>query len=158
MLARRPGASTTDLAATFDVVTLRPATDRSGHTRAVGHDISGSQRLNPLNRSLGRWRGEDGFTLSELILVSVFVVGLIFVAVNAARGIEDGNRRSNCQTELRNLKMAVAEQHAETGTYPESVEDLVEAGTVEREAVDSWALVSESPGEPPDYVPVAGRC
>lgn len=90
--------------------------------------------------------------------MSVFVVGLIVIAVNSARGIEDENRRSNCQTELRNLKMAVAEAHAETGRYPESIEALVSAGKVELGDVDAWELRFESPDRAPDYRPVAGRC
>ncbi len=106
-----------------------------------------------------RWRDEGGFTISELLLVSVFVVGLIVVAVNSARGIEAENQRSNCQTELRNLKMAVAELHAERGSYPTSVADVVAAGKVDMEDVDSWVLTPPEEGASlPGYRPVAGRC
>lgn len=106
----------------------------------------------------GRWRGEGGFTISELVLVSIFVVGLIVVAITSARGIEATNRRSNCQTELRNLKMAVADMHAERGRYPESVAEVVESGKVEQEDVDSWRLRSNGTDQAPDYASVAGRC
>jgi Tfp pilus assembly protein PilE len=114
--------------------------------------------VHPRSGSVTRWRGEGGFTISELILVSVFVVGLIFVAVRSAQGIEDQNRHSNCQTELRNLKMAVAEVHAERGNYPQTVDEVVSAGKVESDDVDSWVLVGKGPDEEPDYRPVAGLC
>lgn len=105
-----------------------------------------------------RWRSEAGFTLSELLLVAVFVIGLVMVAISSARGIEAENRKSNCQTELRNLKMAVAEYHAERGTYPGSLAEVVSAGKAEMAAVDSWAIDTGGGTEPPDYRPVLGRC
>lgn len=95
--------------------------------------------------------------MSELLLVSVFVIGLLVVAVNSARGIEAQNRRSNCQTELRNLKMAVAEIHAERGSYPTSLEEVVSLGNVELEDVDSHVLRSEGPDQAPEYLPT-GQC
>ncbi len=105
-----------------------------------------------------RLRSERGFTLSELVLVTVFVLGLVFIAVTSARGIEETNRRSNCQTELRNLKMAVGEYHAERQVYPGSVADLVSAGKAKMSEVDDWVIEPGDDGGPPDYRPVFGRC
>jgi competence protein ComGC len=106
----------------------------------------------------GRWRAEGGFTLSELLLVSVFVVGLVLIAVNSAHDISADTRQSNCQTELRNLKMAVAEYHAARGSYPASVAEVLAAGTVEAEGVDSWSITGGGGTEPPTYRPDLARC
>jgi Tfp pilus assembly protein PilE len=103
-------------------------------------------------------RSEAGFTVSEFILVAVFVVGLIMVAVTSADGIESENRRSNCQTELRNLKMAVAEIHAERGRFPQSLAEVVSAGKAELEDIDAWELIADEGGEEPGYRPVTGSC
>lgn len=106
----------------------------------------------------GRWRGEGGFTMSELVLVAVFVVGLIVVAITSARGIEAENRKSNCQTELRNLKIAVAEYHAERASYPTSVAEVVSAGKAEMGDVESWRIEAGGGQERPEYRPVGGTC
>jgi Tfp pilus assembly protein PilE len=106
----------------------------------------------------GRWHGQGGFTLSELLLVSVFVVGLVLIAVNSAHDIAADTRQSNCQTELRNLKMAVAEYHASRGTYPSTVADVLAAGTVEPGEVDSWSITGGGGAEPPTYRPDLARC
>lgn len=95
--------------------------------------------------------------MSELLLVSVFVIGLIVVAVNSAQGIQAENRRSNCQTELRNLKMAVAEIHASEGSYPSSLDEVIRSSDVELEDVDAYELRSDGSDQPPEYVPT-GQC
>lgn len=136
----------------------RPRCDRTGWQAAATVAVVTTRSATSVSGAISRWRGEGGFTLSELILVSVFVVGLIVVAINSAQGIEDQNRHSNCQTELRNLKMAVAEVHAERGSYPETLDDLAAAGKVDLDDVDAWELNSNGPDEAPDYKPVAGRC
>lgn len=105
-----------------------------------------------------RLRSECGFTLSELLLVAVFVIGLMVIAVTSAQGIESTNRRSNCQTELRNLKMAVGEYYAERQVYPGSVADVVSAGKAEMSEVDDWVIEPGAGDAPPDYRPVFGRC
>ena len=53
-----------------------------------------------------RWRGQGGFTLSELALVLVVVVGLLVVATVSVRNIRAETSTSNCQTDLRTLKLA----------------------------------------------------
>ena len=105
-----------------------------------------------------RWHGEAGFTLSELLLVSVFVVGLVLVAVTSARNIEADTSRSNCETELRNLKMAVAQYQSKRDRYPSSIEDLVRAGVVDAEAVDRWIVTGGGGDQPPTYRPDLTRC
>ena len=105
-----------------------------------------------------RFGDEAGFTLSELLLVAVFVVGLISVGFWAANGIVAENRRSNCQTELRNLKMVVGEHHARTGSYPASIDEMVEASEVVEADVDSWEITGGGGEEMPRYQPVLGRC
>lgn len=111
-----------------------------------------------MSNGRARWRGESGFTLSELLLVSVFVVGLVVIAVTSARNIAADTRQSNCQTELRNLKMAVAEFHAARGAYPTSVTELVAADQVALDDVDSWSITGGGGAGPPTYRPDLSKC
>ena len=101
--------------------------------------------------------GESGFTVSELLLVAVFIVGLLVVALNSANGIERDNRVSDCQTELRNLKLAVAQYEAAKGSFPAEVSTVVDAGFAERNAVDGWKISKGGGVDAPTYVPT-GSC
>ena len=103
-----------------------------------------------------RRRGESGFTVSELLLVAVFIVGLLVVALNSANGIVRDNRVSDCQTELRNLKLAVAQYEAAKGSFPTEVSVVVEAGFAEQNAVDGWKFAKGGGRTAPTYVPTGG--
>lgn len=102
--------------------------------------------------------GQDGFTVAEFLLVAVFVVGLIMVAVTSAQNIAADTRQANCQTELRNLKMAVADYNSDHGRYPTSVHQVVAAGLVSADDVDSWTITSGGGQIAPVYRPVLARC
>ena len=104
-----------------------------------------------------RRRGESGFTVSELLLVGVFIVGLLVVALNSASGIERDNRVSDCQTELRNLKLAVAQYEAAKGSFPTEVSVVVDAGFAEPNAVEGWKFDKGGGRTAPTYVPT-GSC
>jgi Tfp pilus assembly protein PilE len=105
-----------------------------------------------------RLRDERGFTLSEFLLVAVFVVGLVAVALSGVRGIHDANARSDCQTELRSLKLAVERYHAHSGTYPENWGQLISSKFVERPG-PNWTFEPAGADKAPDYVPVGfPRC
>ena len=96
--------------------------------------------------------------MSELLLVSVFVVGLVMIAVTSARAIQSDTRQSNCETELRNLKMAVADFHSDRGSYPTSVAEVVAAGKVEADEVSRWSISDGGVDQPPVYRPDVARC
>ncbi|MEZ5177161.1 MAG: hypothetical protein R2746_02475 [Acidimicrobiales bacterium] len=112
--------------------------------------------MGPWTRS--RRRGEQGFTLSELLLVVVFVVGLLVVAYSAASGIRDQTATSDCQTQLRTLKMAAAEYQARRGAFPPDKETLVVEELVERSEVDRWDLSSTGGAAPPTYEALDASC
>ncbi len=105
-----------------------------------------------------RRRQPDGFTISEFLLVAVFVVGLLLVAYNAARGIRNETATSDCQTQLRTLKMAAAEFQARNEVFPPDKRTLVVEELVDPSDVDQWDL-SWSQGDPaPTYRAVGDAC
>lgn len=105
-----------------------------------------------------RRRGESGFTVSELVLVAVFVVGLLVVALSSASGIKRDTRISDCQSELRNLKLAVAQYEAAKGSFPTAVRVVVRAGYAEPDAVAGWDITGGGGDAEPTYAPASGRC
>ena len=101
---------------------------------------------------------QRGFALSELLLVVVFATGLLLVAYVAARGISDSTADSDCQTQLRTLKLAVEEFHAQSGSYPNGIRMLELAKLVDAEDVELWE-VSFAPGDTaPTYRALSSRC
>lgn len=98
-----------------------------------------------------RLRDERGFTWSEFVLVAVFVIGLAAVAMQASQGIRKDNARSDCQTELRSLKLAVERYHANTGEYPQDWSDLAEVDPVQRRG-PNWQFEPRGKETAPDYV------
>jgi len=100
--------------------------------------------------------GESGFTIAEVALVAVFVVGLLAVIVVSARGITNDTRTSDCQTELRTLKMAVAEYQANNDVYPGSVDAVISARLAERRDVDRWIIVGGGGEVAPTYRSAGG--
>jgi Tfp pilus assembly protein PilE len=104
-----------------------------------------------------RRHGERGVTVGELVLVVVFVAGLLLVATTASRAIGDETASSNCQTELRTLKLATERYHAENDTYPSDKTVLVNAGLVGSDEVENWEVIAGATDAPPDYRP-GGPC
>lgn len=105
-----------------------------------------------------RWRAEHGFTVSELVLVVVLVIGLVTVAVVSVRNIRKETATSSCQTELRDLKIATGRYQAENEVYPVDQAVLVEAGLLEEGQVERWELVPAAGGGEPDYEPSGSGC
>ena len=105
-----------------------------------------------------RRRQQQGFTISEFLLVLVFVAGLLFVAYSAARGIRRETATSDCQTQLRTLKMAASQYQARREVFPADKRSLVVEELVEPGEVDLWDL-SWSEGDPaPTFRPVGSTC
>ena len=110
---------------------------------------------------MGQWdsrRQQQGFTLSEFLLVVVFVVGLLFVAFTAARGIRSETATSDCQTQLRTLKMAAAEYQARRGAFPPDKETLVVEELVTRSEVEMWDLSYTAGEAAPTYRAADSSC
>lgn len=79
-------------------------------------------------------------TASEFILVAVFLVGLIAAAVWAITGINSDTASTNCETALRNLKIATEQYHAENDAYPVDKGVLIDLDYVEEDDVAGWTL------------------
>lgn len=99
----------------------------------------------------GRIADERGFTISELLLVSVFVVGLALVALTSVRAISRDTATSDCQTELRTLKLAVAEYQANTGAFPADRGVLVEARLLDADSSPGWTIERIEADQAPTY-------
>ena len=92
-----------------------------------------------------------GFTFAELALVLVFVTGLLIIASVSVRNIKRDTSTSNCQTELRTLKLATERYHSESTTYPIDKSVLVEGGLVSTAEVANWTIEFEGPYRAPIY-------
>lgn len=102
--------------------------------------------------------GEAGFTVSELILVVVFVAGLLIVATTSVRGIRSETSSSNCQTELRTLKLATERYRASNDAYPADTSVLVDEGLVDDDDVSRWTVEFGSDDTTPTYRAVDAAC
>ena len=94
----------------------------------------------PRARRRSAWTGHAGVAVSELVLVVVFMAGLIVVSVWAINGINSDTATTNCETALRNLKMATEQYHAENDAYPVDKGVLIDLGYVEESEVSGWHL------------------
>ncbi|CAN5907765.1 hypothetical protein BH23ACT2_BH23ACT2_21480 [soil metagenome] len=132
---------------------------RSGEVRRAVEDpdMAGPGHANIPAHPRRSCRGERGVTVAELVLVVVVVVGLVFVATAASRAIRDDTASSNCQTELRTLKLATERFWSENDAYPVDKAVLVDAGLVSPDDVDNWEVVSEPGDSSPEYRP-SGPC
>ncbi|MCU1357947.1 MAG: hypothetical protein JWM89_3365 [Acidimicrobiales bacterium] len=90
-------------------------------------------------RPAGRSR-QAGFVLSELVLVVTLVTALLVVVIVSVNGIHRDTRRGECQTELRNLKVATERYLAESGKYPASKAAVIAKKYVTETDVANWSL------------------
>jgi Tfp pilus assembly protein PilE len=106
-----------------------------------------------------RRRGQPaGFTIAELILVLVFVGGLLIVVSVSVSDIRKETSTSNCQTELRALKLATEQYHAENDAYPIDKSVLIEGGLVQARAVSKWTVEYEAADRAPTYRAADSSC
>lgn len=101
---------------------------------------------------------QSGFTLSEFLLVLVFVAGLVLVIIVSVRGIRSETDTSNCQSELRTLKLAVKEYQAQNDVYPPDKDAVIDAGLASADQVRRWTITGGSKTVSPDYEPVDDAC
>lgn len=104
-----------------------------------------------------RQHDERGFTFSELALVVVVVVGLLIVATTSVRNIRRETASSNCQTELRTLKLATERYHAENQAYPVDKSVLIEGG-LDASEVANFTVEFSSADTEPTYKAIPGPC
>ena len=99
-----------------------------------------------------RMPATKGFTLIELLVVLGIVALLLTLAVPRFFPSIDGAKETILADNLRNTRAVVDQYRADTGRYPESLEQMVEAKYLREvpfdpitESRESWIL--EAPGE-----------
>lgn len=90
--------------------------------------------------------------------MAVFVAGLLMVINVSVRDIRSETSASNCQSELRTLKLAVKEYQAQNDAYPANKAVLVDGGMVQADQVRRWKLAGGDTTTSPDYEPVDTDC
>lgn len=115
--------------------------------------------MSHLRPSVQRWGSRSGgFALSEFILVILLVTGLLIVITVSVGNIRDETSQSNCQSDLRTLKLATAQYLAQNDRYPESKTELVQSGLAESEQIDRWDIEGGGSTARPEYVAVEDEC
>jgi len=97
-----------------------------------------------------------GFTLIELLVVLGIVALLLTLAVPRFFPSVDKTKETILRDNLRNTRAVIDQYHADTGRYPDSLEQLVEKKYLARVPVDpvtesesTWVIVPpEADGEP----------
>ncbi|MEW6023483.1 MAG: type II secretion system protein [Pseudomonadota bacterium] len=103
-----------------------------------------------------RLHRERGFTLIELLVVLGIVALLLTLAVPRFFPSVDKTKETILLDNLRNTRAVIDQYHADTGRYPDSLEQLVEKKYLARVPVDpvtesesTWVIVPpEADGEP----------
>lgn len=96
-----------------------------------------------------------GFTLIELLVVLGIVALLLTLAVPRFFPSVDKTKETILRDNLRNTRAVIDQYHADTGRYPDSLEQLVEKKYLARVPVDpvtesesTWVIVApEAEGE-----------
>lgn len=106
-----------------------------------------------------RLRSDAGFTMSELVLVAVVVVGLLVTISVSVGNIRSETSQSNCQSDLRTLKLASDQYFAQNDRYPVSNDDVVTAGLVKTDQVRRWRIrPAAADTTRPEFVPADPAC
>jgi general secretion pathway protein G len=98
----------------------------------------------------------SGFTLIELLVVLAIVALLLTLAVPRFFPSVDAAKETILQDNLRSVRVVIDQYHADTGRYPDSLEQLVEKKYLARLPVDpilesdsGWVIVApEEEGTP----------
>ena len=102
--------------------------------------------------------GERGFTVSELVLVVVFVTGLLIAISVSVGNIRKETATTNCQSDLRTLKLATEQYRSENDAYPFDKAVLIDGGLVEADEVLRWAVEFDATDTEPSYRALDSSC
>lgn len=105
-----------------------------------------------------RWSDQRGFTFSELALVAVFVAGLLIVISVSVGNIRGETSTSNCQTDLRTLKLATEAYHSQNDAYPIDKSVLIDGGLVQADQVRRWTVEFGASDTTPTYRAIDSSC
>ncbi|XYJ09330.1 prepilin-type N-terminal cleavage/methylation domain-containing protein [Telluria sp. B2] len=104
-------------------------------------------------------RAPRGFTLIELLVVLGIVALLLTLAVPRFFPSVDKTKETILLDNLRNTRAVIDQYHADTGRYPDSLEQLVEKKYLARVPVDpvtesetTWVIVPPEEGSAPGGV------
>ena len=82
-----------------------------------------------------RFRGQDGFTLIEIMVVILIIGLLALMVVPRLRGVADRAKRTKAQADIQELKQALDRYYLDNGSYPttdQGLQDLVNPPTAGR--------------------------
>lgn len=104
--------------------------------------------VNPMFR---RWRG---FTLIELLVVLAIVATLLALVAPQYLGSVDRAKEQVLQENLATLRRTLDQFHADTGRYPDSLQELVQRRYLRAvpldpitQSADQWVLQAPPKGE-----------
>lgn len=95
-------------------------------------------------------RNREGFTLLELMLVTVIIGVLASLAVASYGGLRERAKLAAVRTELRNALTASELYRSVHGVLPESMDALLAAGFHRRSEYVDYCVFSRDPGPPED--------
>ena len=71
-----------------------------------------------------RFRGQDGFTLIEIMVVILIIGLLALMVVPRLRGVADRAKRTKAQADIQELKQALDRYYLDNGSYPTTDQGL----------------------------------
>ncbi len=116
----------------------------------------GAHRHTPTDRTRRAGRGgsgERGVTIGEFVLVTIFLVVLVWIASTNIGSIRGETAASNCQSELRTLKIATESYRAANDAYPANKDVLVDGGLVAADDIENWSVSFTAAADRPVYEP-----
>ena len=71
-----------------------------------------------------RFKGQDGFTLIEIMVVILIIGLLALMVVPRLRGVADRAKRTKAQADIQELKQALDRYYLDNGSYPTTDQGL----------------------------------
>ena len=71
-----------------------------------------------------RFRGQDGFTLIEIMVVILIIGLLALMVVPRLRGVADRAKRTKAQADIQELKQGLDRYYLDNGSYPTTDQGL----------------------------------
>ena len=102
----------------------------------------------------GRARGQDGFTLIELMIALTLIAILMSIAVPAYQSSVIKAREAALLEDLHMMRDAIDKYYSDTGKYPDAISELVEKKYLRAMPIDPFTGSTETWEEkPPDFGP-----